>query len=119
MALPPVPPDPAWRHRVRLARDHWVRVDTCDYSVHPRAIGRNVDIRADLDWVTVTFDGDVVGRHARSWARHRTVTDLAHVAAADQLRAARGAVKVVGKDAGNSVEVRDLSSYDDLMEAAP
>ena len=29
----------------RLGRDHWVRVGTCDYSVHPRAIGRRVDVR--------------------------------------------------------------------------
>jgi transposase len=36
MALPPVLPDPAWVETKRLGRDHWVRVDTCDYSVHPK-----------------------------------------------------------------------------------
>lgn len=119
MTLPPVAPDPSWKHRVRLARDHWVRVDTCDYSVHPRAIGRNVDITADLERVTVKLNGDVVASHARSWARHRTVTNPAHVAAADQLRAEHGAAKRRGKDANDTnVEVRDLSSYDELTEAS-
>ena len=32
--------------RVRLARDYYVRVDTCDYSVDPRVIGRFVDVAA-------------------------------------------------------------------------
>ena len=31
MALPPVLPDTALRLSTRLARDHWVRVGTCDY----------------------------------------------------------------------------------------
>ena len=42
MALPPVLPDTALRLSTRLARDHWVRVGTCDYSVHPKVIGRMV-----------------------------------------------------------------------------
>ena len=58
MALPPVLPDPAWRETKRLGRDHWVRIGTCDYSVHPRAIGRRVEVRMDLDEVVVTCAGD-------------------------------------------------------------
>ncbi len=41
----------------RLARDHYVRVDANDYSVHPSAIGRRVDIQADAGQVVVTCDG--------------------------------------------------------------
>ena len=108
MALPPVLPDPAWLETKRLGRDHWVRVGTCDYSVHPRAIGRRVDIRMDLDEVVVTCAGDEVARHPRSWAKHRTLTDPDHERARKTMRALAVAVAETGDD----VEVRDLSVYD-------
>jgi transposase len=73
LALPPVLPDPAFRTTIRLGRDHYVRVLSADYSVHPRAIGRRVDIRADLDTVTVTCAGELVARHRRSLVPHRVV----------------------------------------------
>lgn len=107
MPLPPVLPDPAWRETKRLGRDHWVRIATCDYSVHPRAIGRRADIRMDLDEVVVTCAGDEVARHARSWAKHRTITDPDHERAGKIMRAFTAAV--VDDD---EVEVRDLSVYD-------
>ena len=44
--LPPVAPPVGLPHRVRLARDYYVRVDGNDYSVDPRAIGRFVDVIA-------------------------------------------------------------------------
>ena len=50
-----------WHNRIRLPRDHYVRIDTCDYSVDPAVIGRMVDVRADLDQVTVTCEGRLVG----------------------------------------------------------
>ncbi|MFL5910251.1 MAG: IS21 family transposase [Gaiellaceae bacterium] len=107
MPLPPVLPDPAWRETKRLGRDHWVRIGTCDYSVHPRAIGRRVDIRVDLDEVVVTCGGDEVARHPRSWAKHRTVTDADHERAGKIMRALAAAVSH-----DDEVEVRDLSVYD-------
>lgn len=108
MPLPPVLPDPAWRETKRLGRDHWVRVGTCDYSVHPRAIGRRVDIRMDLDEVVVTCAGEEVARHARSWAKHRTITDPDHERARIIMRAFAAAVA----EDDDAVEVRDLSVYD-------
>lgn len=108
MALPPVLPDPAWQETKRLGRDHWVRVGSCDYSVHPRAIGRRVEVRMDLEEVVVTCAGEVVGRHVRSWARHRTVTDPVHERARVVMRAFAAAL---GEDDGD-IEVRDLSVYD-------
>ena len=107
MALPPVLPDPAWRETKRLGRDHWVRIGTCDYSVHPRAIGRRVDIRVDLDEVVVTCAAEEVARHPRSWARHRTITDPDHERAGKIMRALAAAVAD-----DEDVEVRDLSVYD-------
>ena len=86
LALPPVAPHLGWRERVRLGRDYYVRLDTGDYSVDPAAIGRMVEVSADLDRVRVRLEGRVVGDHARVWARGATVADPDHVAAARALR---------------------------------
>jgi hypothetical protein len=75
-----------WRHQIRLGRDYYVRVDTCDYSVDPAAIGRIVDVSADLDHVHVRLEGRLIALHDRVWARHQTVTDPAHVTQAARLR---------------------------------
>ena len=42
-----------WHGRVRLRRDHYVRLGSNDYSVDPVAVGRFVDVLADLRQVTV------------------------------------------------------------------
>jgi transposase len=109
LPLPPVLPDPSWRRSTRLGRDHWVRIETCDYSAHPAAVGRRVEIRVTLDEVIVTCGDEIVGRHRRSWAKHRTITDPVHEQARAEMRrfAAKAAVA-----AGDEVEVRDLSVYD-------
>jgi len=117
LPLPPVLPDPAFRSSTRLGRDHWVRVLGSDYSVQPRAIGRRVDIRADLDLVTVHCAGDQVARHARSLVRHRTVTDPAHEISRLFLREARRELETVMAEP--EVEVRDLASYDRHFEVVP
>ena len=111
MVFPPVLPDPAWRFSVRLPRDHWVRVGTCDYSVHPRAIGRRVEVRVDPEEVVINSGLEVVGRHRRSWARHRTITDPDHLTAATEVRVYAAALKDHETDA-DRVEVRDLAVYD-------
>lgn len=82
LSLPPIAPPGWWKASLRLPRDHYVRLETCDYSVHPLAIGRRVEVAADLEQVLVTCDGVEVARHARSWARHQTITDPDHAAAA-------------------------------------
>jgi len=106
MALPAVLPDPAWAELRRLGRDHWVRVDSCDYSVHPRAIGRRITLRLDLAQLVVTCAGDVVARHDRSWARNRTITDPAHDLARKAMRAA------ITPPCDDDVELADLTVYD-------
>jgi transposase len=86
LPLPPVAPVLGWVNRVRLGRDYYVRVDSSDYSVDPAAIGRFVDVTADLDRVEVRHEGRLVATHDRAWARGMTITDPAHVAAAKVLR---------------------------------
>jgi transposase len=115
LALPPILPDPAFRTSTRLGRDHYVRVLSSDYSVHPRAIGRRVDVRADLDEVTVTCAGELVGRHRRSLVAHHVLTDPAHVIARANLRDERRGLDASGPEP--EVEIRDLAMYDRLAEA--
>lgn len=113
VALPPVPPTVGWRSATRLARDHYVRVASNDYSVHPSAIGRLVEVVADLEHVTVTCAGQVVARHERCWDVHQTLTDLAHARAAAALRSAR--LQAVATPVDTEVEQRQLADYDALL----
>jgi transposase len=119
LALPPIPPPLGWSNQIRLGRDYYVRVDSNDYSVDPAAIGRQVSVTADLERVWVRLDGRLVADHARVWARHMTVTDPVHVAAARQLREQFGRPPTRDDDS----LVRDLADYDrafgvDGMEVA-
>ncbi|WP_374684125.1 Mu transposase domain-containing protein [Streptomyces sp. RO-S4] len=43
--------------------------------MHPLAVGRRVEVVADLGLVLVTCDGVEAARHARSSARHPTDTE--------------------------------------------
>ena len=115
-ALPPVAPVTGWRRAARLPRDHYVRLDANDYSVDPAVIGRRIEITADLARVRVTCEGRLVADHDRCWARHQTITGPAHLAAAQQLRAARRVLAPVPGPAGPGAEVehRDLAVYDAL-----
>jgi transposase len=113
LALPPVPPSTGWENPLRLPRDHYVRLNSNDYSVHPAVIGRRVLVRADLDRVQVWCDGDVVADHERVWARHQTISDPNHVRAAQLLRQQRFAV--VQPAAETEVEQRRLADYDTAL----
>ena len=114
MAFPPVLPDPSWRFGTRLPRDHYVRVDTNDYSVNPRFVGRRIEVRVTLDEVIATFDGTEVARHRRCLAKHQT---LLHVEHARALRAMRVEQQVASAFA-DAVEERDLADYDRKLGVA-
>jgi transposase len=116
LALPPVPPTVGWEHTLRLPRDHYVRLGSNDYSVHPTAIGRRVLVRSDLDRVRVWCEGDIVADHERVWARHQTVCDPAHVRAAQLLRQQRFAL--VRPATETEVEQRRLADYDTALGVA-
>ncbi|MFW5421019.1 IS21 family transposase [Nocardiopsis sp. CNT-189] len=113
--LPPTLPAIGWRICLRLPRDHYVRLGTVDYSVHPRAVGRRIQVAADLERVRITCEGEPVGEHERCWAAHQTITDPAHAAAAALMR--RAAARGRGAAVGVQVEQRDLASYDRLLGA--
>ena len=116
LALPPVAPTVGWRLTTRLPRDHYVRLDANDYSVHPSAVGRRVEVSADALTVHVTCNGKPVAQHERCWARHQSITDPAHRVAADQLRIAHRHASVT--PIATPVEARDLSDYDRMFGVA-
>jgi hypothetical protein len=101
-------------HDCRLPADHWVRHQTNDYSVHPKAVGRRVHVRVDDAAVVVTLGTEVVARHDRVLARHVTLTDPAH----DRAREAARALAGVPKPDTGEVEVRNLAVYDRATGAA-
>jgi transposase len=113
LPLPPVAPVTGWRSSLRLPRDHYVRLDSNDYSVHPAAVGRRIEVAADLDRVRGFCEGRLVADHARCWARHQTLSDPAHLQAAAQLRRQRAALSATSahRDA-EAVQLRLLTDYD-------
>jgi transposase len=113
LALPPVGPTMGWRTSTRLPRDHYVRLDGNDYSVHPVAVGRRIEVTADLEHVRAWCGGTLVADHARVWAKHQTIADPGHVEAAKQLRRKR--FEVVGPPAHVEVEQRCLADYDTVL----
>jgi transposase len=121
LALPPLDPPIGLTHRVRLGRDYYVRLDTVDYSVDPRVIGKFVDVSASAQDVTVCCDGQVVARHTRSWAKQGVVTDPAHRATAARMRQALAEDRQRRQAAtrhhtdGHTVTLRALPDYDALF----
>jgi transposase len=114
MPIPPVDPPHWWRFHTRIGRDHYVRVDTNDYSVHPQVIGRTVMVRADTEQVSVIAGNTLVACHARCWAAHQTLTDPEHARAAALMRAAHA--RSTPPPDQVDVEQRELASYDRVFQ---
>jgi len=53
LGFPPVLPDTSERFPIRLPEITYVRVDTNDYSVNPRFVGRPIQVRVELASATV------------------------------------------------------------------
>ena len=108
--LPAARPDTDRRWVLRVPADPFLRFDTCDYSLDPALVGRKVEARiSDREVAAVALDtGEVAARHARSFAKHRTVLALEHARA---LKAGRG--ERTGSEP--DVETRPLAIYDQLI----
>lgn len=108
LPLPPLAPLVGFTARERLPRDYYVRVASNDYSVDPTAIGRLVDVTANLSQVIVRLDTRIVACHDRVWSIAQTITDPAHVEQAARLRHA------FQHPSGPSEAelLRDLADYD-------
>jgi transposase len=110
--LPGILPDLDRRWVLRVAPDPYARFDTNDYSLDPRFVGRRVELRVSQGELSaVALDsGELVARHPRSFARHRTITSLEH---ARLLRERRG----LSEQTEPLVEMRPLARYDALIPA--
>lgn len=108
--LPERLPDTDRRLCTRVPPDPYVRLDTNDYSLDPRLVGRRVDVRISQREILATCldTGELACRHVRSFARHRTITALEHARALRELR---------GVAAEPEVETRPLARYDALIPA--
>ena len=108
--LPAQVPDTDRRWVLRIPPDPYLRFDTCDYSLDPTLVGRRVEAKVtDREVLAIVLDtGEIACRHARSFAKHRTITALEHARA---LRAGRGQVD----DVDATVEIRPLARYDALI----
>ena len=114
MPFPPVAPDPSWRYATRLPRDHYIRVDTNDYSVNPRFVGRRVEVTVTLNEVVVTCDGTEVARHRRVLAKYQTLLVADHARVPHRIRAEAAEPKPIEV----TVEEGDLEVYDQIFEVA-
>lgn len=111
--LPERMPETDRRFVTRVPQQPYLRLDTNDYSLDPRAAGRRVEVRASQrEVVAVELDtGATVASHRRSFAKHLTFTDPAHQRLLDALRGSRRAGPAV------EVELRSLARYDELIPA--
>jgi transposase len=116
--LPDPRPDLDARRVLRVGGDPYVAIDGCQYSLDPRLAGRRVELRvSQREILAVALDsGEIACRHVRSYARHRTISDPAHQAALDVLRADRHRRGGRGP-LDEAVERRPLSRYDALIPA--
>lgn len=112
-ALPEHMPDTDRRFVTRVPQQPYLRFDTNDYSLDPRAAGLRVEVRVTQRALTALElnTGAVVASHRRSFAKHITFTDPAHQQLLDQLRGNRRR----GPDV--EVELRPLARYDELIPA--
>jgi len=109
-ALPPMAPDVDRRWVLRVPPDPHLRFDTCDYSLDPGLVGRRVEARVtEREISAVALDtGELACHHQRSFAKHRTITALAHARTLKVQRDKRRRAEPI-------VEVRPLARYDQLI----
>lgn len=115
--LPEPGPDLDRRIVIRVPPQPYVHVDRNDYSLDPRLVGRRVEVRVSQhEIVAVALDtGELAATHRRVFASGQELTDPAHQAALEQLRLARYRGTPA---AGEDVQIRDLSVFDRVAEAA-
>lgn len=111
--LPERMPDTDRRFVMRVPQQPYLRFDTNDYSLDPRAAGRRVEVRVSQRKLTAIElgTGALVASHRRSFAKHLTFTAPVHQQLLDHLRGTRRR----GPDV--EVELRTLARYDELIPA--
>lgn len=111
-ALPKQMPATERRFTMRVPPQPYLRFDTNDYSIDPRAVGQRIEVRVGQRALlgACLDSGEIVARHPRSFAKRRTFTDPAHQALLEALRGSRRHRDV-------TVTERPLARYDALIPA--
>lgn len=86
MTTTPVAPATGWRSSARLPRDHYVRLDGNDYSVHPLVIGRRIEVIAE---------GSGIARGTSHAARMRSSTSSASLTRGPRIREINAALNAI------------------------
>jgi hypothetical protein len=115
--LPEPGPDLDRRVVLRVPPQPYVHVDRNDYSLDPWLVGRRVEVRiSQREVIAAALDtGELAARHRRVFAAGQELTDPAHQAALERQRLERYRGT---PPAGEDVQIRDLSVFDRLAEAA-
>ena len=66
---------------VRSGKTIYIRFDGNDYSIPPEAVGQPLTLVADPETVRLLDGSKEIARHRRSYSRHETIEDPAHIAA--------------------------------------
>ncbi|MGZ6640011.1 MAG: Mu transposase domain-containing protein, partial [Solirubrobacteraceae bacterium] len=116
-SLPEPGPDLDRRLVLRVPPQPYVHVDRNDYSLDPGLVGRRVEVRvSQREVVAVALGtGELAAKHRRVFAAGQELTDPAHQQALERLRRERYRGKPL---TGEDVQLRDLSVYDQLADAA-
>jgi transposase len=107
----PEPLDLDRRFSSRVPADPYLRIDSNDYSLDPRLVGRRIEVRvSQREVIAVALEsGELACRHRRSFAKYRTITAAEHARALGETRRQTP----VRPD----VELRPLARYDALIPA--
>jgi hypothetical protein len=110
MTIPPVAYPIFERLTVSIPKTPYARFDTNDYSVPARFVRTNLTVSASPTEIEI-FDGtNVVARHRRSYDKHQTFTDAAH------LRAVLAQKRDAARSSGQHMLLTAVSSSDQFLE---
>lgn len=85
LPLPLIPFQLYERAMVKVAPDYHIQFDKCFYSVHPKYIGQELQVKASSNEVSVfTKKGEKIATHGRGRFRGQKITDESHIAPAHQ-----------------------------------
>ncbi len=66
---------------IRSDKTIYARFDQNDYSIPPNAVGKQLTLIANAEWVRLVDGATEIARHRRSYDRHQRIEDPKHIAA--------------------------------------
>jgi hypothetical protein len=72
------PYEPYEQRYVRVDKKAYITFDTNKYPVHPKHVGRNLELRATHDNIRLFWDGGQVASIERYWGKHEVIRSPGH-----------------------------------------